>query len=243
MMATIHSIMQGKGGVGKSVIAALIAQYLIALGRKPLCIDTDPVNATFHGYKALNVHRLEILEGNEINPRRFDDLVDLVAGSHEDIIIDNGASTFVPLAHYLITNDIPAMFKDMHRKLVIHTVITGGQALRDTVSGFSQMAAQFPGDAVFMVWLNPFWGPIEHEGKGFEEMKACKQHRSQIEAILEIPAFRSDMAGRDLSDMLRARRTFDESLQDAALPIMVRQRLKIARDRLFQLCDTAGALS
>jgi CO dehydrogenase nickel-insertion accessory protein CooC1 len=52
-MAKIHMVLQGKGGVGKSFIAAMLAQYKARKGQIPLCIDTDPVNATFHGYKAL----------------------------------------------------------------------------------------------------------------------------------------------------------------------------------------------
>src|SRR4051795_6729771 len=98
-MAKIHMILQGKGGVGKSVIAALLAQYIAGNGKKPLCIDTDPVNATFHGYKELDVHRLQIMEGDEINPRHFDALVEMIAPTRDDAIIDNGASSFVPLSH------------------------------------------------------------------------------------------------------------------------------------------------
>ena len=48
-MAKIHMILQGKGGVGKSMIAATLAQWKRAHGEAPLCIDTDPVNATFAG--------------------------------------------------------------------------------------------------------------------------------------------------------------------------------------------------
>jgi CO dehydrogenase nickel-insertion accessory protein CooC1 len=49
-MAKIHMVLQGKGGVGKSMIAAtVIAQYKASKGQQPLCIDTDPVNATFEG--------------------------------------------------------------------------------------------------------------------------------------------------------------------------------------------------
>ncbi|MCZ2328968.1 nucleotide-binding protein [Bartonella sp. F02] len=54
-MAKVHMILQGKGGVGKSMIAAILAQYKASKKHMPLCIDTDPVNATFEGYKALNV--------------------------------------------------------------------------------------------------------------------------------------------------------------------------------------------
>jgi CO dehydrogenase nickel-insertion accessory protein CooC1 len=59
-MSKIHIILQGKGGVGKSLIAAVLAQYKTSKGQNPLCIDTDPVNATFNGFKALNVQRLQI---------------------------------------------------------------------------------------------------------------------------------------------------------------------------------------
>ena len=241
-MARMHMVLQGKGGVGKSFIAAVLAQYMAAKGHAPLCIDTDPVNATFHGYKALNVHRLEIMEGDEINPRHFDSLVDLVASSRHDAIIDNGASSFVPLSHYLITNQVPSLLQELGHELVIHTVITGGQALRDTVSGFAQMAAQFPNDAKFVVWLNPYWGAIEHEGKRFQDMKACKDYSVQVAAIIEIPALKKETYGHDLNEMLQARRTFEESLQLASLPIMARQRLKIVRDRLYQQLEDAVAL-
>ena len=88
-MAKIHMILQGKGGVGKSLIAALLAQYKMNTGQQPLCIDTDPVNATFHGFQGLNVKRLQIMENEEINPRNFDTLVELIAPATDDVIIDN----------------------------------------------------------------------------------------------------------------------------------------------------------
>ena len=57
-MSKVHMMLQGKGGVGKSFISALVAQYQKAKGQTPLCIDTDPVNGTFHGYEGLNVVKL-----------------------------------------------------------------------------------------------------------------------------------------------------------------------------------------
>ena len=148
-MAKIHMTLQGKGGVGKSLIAAALAQYKASKGQQPKCIDTDPVNSTLHGYKALNVHKLQILDGDEINPRNFDSLVEIIAPAEHDVIIDNGASSFVPLSHYLITNKIPDLLQSMGHQLVIHTVITGGQALLDTVAGFGQLAGQYPAEALF----------------------------------------------------------------------------------------------
>jgi hypothetical protein len=93
----------------------------------------------------------------------------------------------------------------------------------------------------FVVGLNPYWGEIEHEGKRFREMKACKDHIGRIAAILEIPALKQETYGQDLAEMLQARRTFEESLGLASLSIMTRQRLKIVRDRLFRQLETALA--
>lgn len=176
-MAKVHIILQGKGGVGKSVIAAIVAQYKKSKGQEPTCIDTDPVNSTFEGYKYLNVTRLNIMTDDEINTRNFDSLVELIATTENDVIIDNGASSFVPLSHYLISNEVPALLNEMGHEIVVHTVIAGSQSLLDTVNGFSQLADQFPKEALFVVWLNPYWGPIEHQGKSFEQMKAYTNNK------------------------------------------------------------------
>jgi hypothetical protein len=241
-MARIHMILQGKGGVGKSMIAATMAQYKTGKGQKPLCIDTDPVNATFEGYKALDVRRLNILDADEINTRNFDALIEMIASTENDVIIDNGASSFVPLSHYLISNQVPALLQEMGRELVVHTIITGGQALLDTVSGFAQLATQFPGECYFVVWLNPYWGPIEHQGKGFEQMKAYMANKGRVSALVQIPVLKEETYGRDFSEMLQARLTFDEALAMDSLTIMSRQRLKIVRNQLFGQLDNAAVL-
>jgi len=241
-MAKIHMVLQGKGGVGKSLIAAILAQYNVCKGKQPLCIDTDPVNATFHGFKALNVKRLQIMDGDEINPRHFDSLVELIAPSTVDVIIDNGASSFVPLSHYLISNQVPALLQEMGHELVVHTVITGSQALTDTVNGFAQLATQFPAESSFIVWLNPYWGAIEYEGKSFEQMKAYINNKSRVTAIIKMPTLKEETYGRDLADMLQEHLTFDEALANSALTIMTRQRLKIVKSALFAQLDNSAVL-
>jgi len=130
----------------------------------------------------------------------------------------------------------------MGHELVIHTVITGGQALLDTVSGFSQLASQFPAEALFVVWLNPYWGPVEHDGKGFEQMKAFTTNKARVSAIVQIPNLKKETYGRDLSEMLQERLTFDEALAMASLTIMTRQRLKIIKTQLFDQLNSATVL-
>lgn len=241
-MAKIHMVLQGKGGVGKSFIAAMIAQYKASKGQVPLCIDTDPVNATFYGYKGLNVHRLELMDGDEIKQRNFDELVELVANATDDVIIDNGAVSFVPMCQYLLGHNVAAMFKRFGHELVIHTIISGGQALADTVNGFAQLIRQFSEEGTFVVWLNPYWGPIEYGGHRFEQMKAYIANKDRISAVVQIPNLKLETFGRDLSDMLQERLTFDEALAMDSRTIMTRQRLKIMQREMFGLMDTAAVL-
>ncbi len=233
-MASIHLILQGKGGVGKSMIAAFIAQYKLGKGKLPLCLDTDPVNASFEAYKSLKVSRLSILQHEEIDPRRFDQLIEQIAKAKTDVIIDNGASSFVPLSAYVLSNHVPNLLRDMGHQLIVHTVVTGGQALLDTLTGMTQLIRQFPAEVPFVVWLNPYWGPIELEGKSFEQMKAYREHKDRILAIIPLPDLKKETFGRDLSDMLQAHLTFDEAIALPSLTIMARQRLSIIKKQLFE---------
>src|SRR5207245_11588286 len=72
----IHMSLQGKGGVGKSLVASILAQYLQSGNQKIECIDTDPVNRTLSQYKAVNASRLELLRNGNIDPRGFDALIE-----------------------------------------------------------------------------------------------------------------------------------------------------------------------
>ena len=238
----VHMTLQGKGGVGKSFICALLAQYKIAKGPPPLCVDTDAVNGTFHGFEAFNVVKLDILDGKEINRGKFDKLFELIVENDgNDTIVNSGASTFVPLWHYMTGNKVPELLAGMGRELVIHTVVTGGQALEETVAGFSQLAGQFPEQVPFVVWLNPYFGPIERERTGFEQFGEYIDLKDQVSAIVRMPQL-AELFRRDLSDMLQRRLTFDEALRMPSFTIITRQRLIMIKRNFFQLMDGAVVL-
>ena len=72
-MAVIHLIQQGKGGVGKSMIASFLYQALLHLGKEVTAFDTDPVNATLAGFKEFSVRRKEIIKDGNIDSIRIND--------------------------------------------------------------------------------------------------------------------------------------------------------------------------
>jgi hypothetical protein len=88
----------------------------------------------------------------------------------------------------VVSNEVPAVLSQGGHELVVHTVVTGGQALLDTLHGAAQLIKQLD-DARFVVWLNPFWGPIADDGKTFEQMKIYQDIKKRIEAIVNLPAF------------------------------------------------------
>jgi cellulose biosynthesis protein BcsQ len=239
----IHMVLQGKGGVGKSFVAALMAQFLQDKGRDPVCIDTDPVNATFAGYSAFGVHAIDLVEGRDINPRRFDSLVERIASAgaeSEHVIVDNGASSFLPLADYMLSYDVPGLLAEMGHELWLHSVITGGQGQDDTLEGLLELLENFAVPVV--VWLNPFCGRIEREGKRFTDMKVYQAHKGRMAAIVEIPEFNAKTTGHDLSELLKAKRPFRDAVADPSVLLMTRQRLKMAQRDLYERLEHAGVL-
>lgn len=239
----IHMVLQGKGGVGKSFVAALITQYLQDRGSKPVCIDTDPVNATFAGYSAFGVHTVDLLAGGrDIDPRRFDVVIETImsADDGQDVVIDNGASTFLPLADYMLSYDVPAVLKEAGHELTLHSVVTGGQAQDDTLQGLLSLLKNFT--LPVCVWLNPFCGRIEHDGRSFTEMQLYQRYQERIVGVVDIPEFPSRTTGVDLSELLKAKRPFREAVQDSKLQLMTRQRLRMAQRDLYNRVDLAGVL-
>ena len=75
------------------------------------------------------------------------------AESH--VIVDTGSSAFVPLLHYMLSNEVQAILSQGGHQLVVHTIVTGGQALLDTLHGAAQLVKQLDA-ARFVIWLNPF---------------------------------------------------------------------------------------
>lgn len=237
-MATVHLVMQGKGGVGKSLVAALIAQHRQERGRPLLCIDTDPVNETLSSYGALSdvTAQLDLMQDQRIDPEAFDRMIDMIAGHDGDVVIDTGASIFLSMSLYLVENEAVGTLQDLGHQVVVHTVITGGQALVDTVNGFEALVGQFPESVEIVVWLNEFFGVVEQDGKPFEEMAAYQRYRSRVHGMVTIRQG-SELFTRDLKTILETRQTFAEALDDPRHTLMSRIRLKKMRGNVFDQLD------
>ena len=144
-MATVHFIQQGKGGVGKSVIASFLYQVLRHRNKDVVAYDTDPVNATLLGYKEFKVVPIDIVRQGQVDARAFDELLEglysLPEGSHA--IVDNGASSFLALGNYIKDIGLIQLLEEQGHQVYFHSVVTGGQAIGDTISGLKVLADGF----------------------------------------------------------------------------------------------------
>jgi hypothetical protein len=243
--SAIHLSLQGKGGVGKSLVASILAQYFISHSLPVMCVDTDPVNRTLSQYRGLEVQPLKLLRDGGIDQRGFDALMESILTADRLFVVDNGASTFIPLWNYFLENNVPHLLKNAGKQLYIHTVITGGQALEDTLKGFGELAETTP-DRRIIVWLNEYFGRIEAEGRTFAEMAVYKENEGKVLGSIAIPRRNQDTFGRDIEEMIAQKFTFDQAIQSSGTSIMTKQRLKVVqRDLFVQLdaLDLAGSLA
>lgn len=235
----IHFILQGKGGVGKSLVSAILAQYLQGVGGTVHCVDTDPVNQTFSKYKGLAAQHIKIMEGSKIDERNFDKLMERLLSEDGFFVVDNGASSFVPLSNYLIENNALEMLAEAGRPVFIHCVVTGGQAIGDTVTGFLALAEQTKTKNI-VVWLNEYFGTIERDGKTFTDMKAYTDHADKVHGIVRIAKRNQDTFGKDIELMVAKNLTFKEALEGPEFAIMAKQRLKTVQRDIFNQLDEVG---
>ena len=160
---SIHIALQGKGGVGKSLISAILFQYLSSRGQDVRGIDVDPVNQTFSEYGGLTVECLNLLRDGSVDQRELDQLMERSLRESGTFVVDTGASTFIPLWHYILENHALDYLRQKAKRVFIHSVTTGGQSLNDTVSGFEQLA-ETTREKNIVVWLNEYFGPVLQEG-------------------------------------------------------------------------------
>jgi CobQ/CobB/MinD/ParA family nucleotide binding protein len=238
VMKKVHFILQKKGGVGKSVAALMLAQYLRSVNEPVEVIDTDPSNATLFSYKALNGQRIQLMEGNVLNEAKFDLMMNRVLEEDSSFVIDCGASSFIPLSNYMIENKVADMIADSGKQVVAHTVIVGESNLLDTLTSFAELAEQMPEEVQIIVWLNEFFGKIELDGTPFEEMGFYLDNQSRVHGIVRLPKRNPATFGADIEKMLTARLTFDEVRQSPDFFVMNKSRIfRVQQEIYHQLKD------
>src|SRR5271166_1175267 len=232
----VHLSLQGKGGVGKSLVASLLSQYFIAKECTVHAVDADPVNQTLAQYQALGVECLNLLKNGNVDQREFDTLMERILTETGTFVVDTGASTFIPLWHYLLENQALDYLRERGKRVFVHSVITGGQSLNDTLGGFEQLA-ETTREKNIVVWLNEYFGAVLPDGSEFKDLALCRKHAGKVHGTVAIVRRTTDTFGRDVEEMICNKMTFDEALNGSGFTIMAKQRLRVVQRDLFEQLD------
>ncbi|KQV90812.1 hypothetical protein ASD15_01700 [Massilia sp. Root351] len=238
MQNTVHFILQGKGGIGKTLVSTILAQWLAAKDETPLrCYDTDQENATFSRYKAMDVKHVPVMtDARTIDPKRFDALMIDILEEDGNCVIDNGANTFSPLVAYLIENDCFALLQESGRKVYIHTIVGGGDTLHDTAMGFLSTAKST--SVPLVLWENEHFGQlVSASGKSFIESQTYADNAARVVGRVVLTQRNADTFGADIKKMNTARLTADEVKASDKFNVMEKQRIKVVFRDLFEQLD------
>jgi hypothetical protein len=229
-MKEFHCILQTKGGIGKSVAAAWLAQYFLNQGRAVVAIECDQSNRTLSRYERLQTERLDLLDKDQqIDRRRFDALMErLVEDADPTIIMDNGQASFVPLTRYLVECDALSLLKEAGRQSYVHCVVTGGQLGPSTLSGLEQILGALADSAQIVIWRNAYFGPIDEEAY----QKIVEASGAKLPEPVHLERWSKPFED-DVQEMLQRYLTFEEAVQSPDLGLMTRQRLAMVQRRIF----------
>jgi hypothetical protein len=238
MHNTVHFILQGKGGIGKTLVSTILAQWMAGQDEQPLrCFDTDQENPTFSRYKAMNVRHVPVMtDTRTIDPKRFDALMIDLLEEEGNCVIDNGANTFSPLMAYLLENDCFAMLRDAGRKVYIHVIVGGGDTLHDTATGFTTTAKAT--DVPLVLWENQHFGLLQSaSGKQFTDSQTYSDYASRVVGRVVLSQRNADTFGADIKKMNIARLTMEEVRASDKFNVMEKQRIKVVFRDLFEQLD------
>jgi hypothetical protein len=237
MKNSVHFVLQGKGGIGKTLVSSFLAQYIDDKFPGTLeCYDTDQENATFADYKAFNVKLVDVMNSDRtINRKMFDTMLLDIFKSEKNIVIDNGANTFSPLMSYLMENSFIDMMLESGKRVYIHTIIGGGDNLKDTTAGFVSLAKQT--NCPMVIWLNEnaSWGTTEN----FIESEIFSDNSANVRGVVLLQGRNSDTFGDDIKRMNKARMTLKEiTAAEGKFNILEISRLSTVVRDVFKKLDT-----
>lgn len=232
-----HLVTQKKGGVGKSVTAGWVTEYLKQKHGTVLAFDTDPSNQTFARFKALQVRSVEILEKDEIQAGLFDPMIETAIQETGPALVDTGSSSFYSLWNYIIKNDLFSFLSEQGRPVVIHIPLAPKPDLEDTLEGFDHICRHAPSRSV-VVWINERENAISLGGKSFFDLDVAAKNEDKLLGVVVNSKQQYELHRLAVGTMLTNHWTFAEACSQ--LDTLARLRLRQVQKEIFEQLEQLG---
>ncbi|HYN77462.1 MAG TPA: mobilization protein [Lamprocystis sp. (in: g-proteobacteria)] len=226
-MSKIHFVGGEKGGVGKSVLARLLAQYHIDHQLPFSAFDTDRSHGALLRFYAAYSQPI-ILDDFESADR----LMDAALGSNQDILVDLAAQTSLPLHRWIEQNDLLSLATEEQIPVIFWHVLDDGA---DGIALLNTLFDRYEGDAAYVV--------VKNFGRGkdfsaFESSTARARAHGLGAAVIDLPDLNAGtMRKIDHHGTSLWAAAFNKEI---GLGLMDRQRAKVWLRRVYQQLDQIG---
>lgn len=228
---SVHITFQGQGGVGKTLIAWILAQYLAASPKNVAMFDLNPVCPTFFRYKGLGPVLVQSIQnGGLANGDALDNLIEQkILTTDKPVVIDTGPGSYLAFANYLHESNVLGLLEAQGKHVVLHVPITA-----DTIDAshfgprwLLELLASDKPRAI--LWANKFYGPI----RNMEDCLLIREHAHKLLGVMHLGKLPSELLA-----VTHALSTIAESLvMPSSVPEEGKQRLATQRDELFSALD------
>lgn len=228
-MTTIHLIGGEKGGVGKSLVARLLAQYLIDREQPFLGFDSDRSHGALLRFYADYTSPVRISD--------FPSLDQVIEAAVEvpgrRILVDLAAQTHLPLVEWMEDSDVLALAKELNLTLRYWHVMDNG---RDSVDLLGKLFDRFDDALDYTLILNQLRGDDFGLFEASAEATRAEELGARIARLpkLHAPAM-AHIDARSIS-FWAAVNTRDKT--QGALGLLERQRVKLWLARAYAALDT-----
>jgi ABC-type dipeptide/oligopeptide/nickel transport system ATPase subunit len=234
----VHIVTQKKGGVGKSTVARILAEYLKQVHGQCHCFDTDPSQPTFQRVGGLNVKRVQLLTNDEIDPMLINPMLETIIGENGPFVIDTGSSSYHSLWSYIMGAELFELLGAKDRPVVIHVPLAPKPDLEDTLIGFDEIAQHSPARSV-VVWLNQRETPIEIPGgQDFTDLEVAVRNADKLLALIVASRQKHRWNRQYVGEMIEKRQTFQEAIEGQST--ITRSYLQRVREEIFTQLQEAG---
>ncbi len=223
-MSKIHFIGGEKGGVGKSVLARLLAQYHIDRGLPFTAFDSDRSHGAllrFYGDYSQAVNLDDFASADQV--------MEAALAADRDILVDLAAQTAQPLQRWIEQNDLLSLAAAEQIPVLFWHVLDDGA---DGIALLDALLDRYGGGAGYVV--------VKNHGRG-RDFSGYEASRAQARA-LELGALGLDLPELNAATMRKidhAGTSLWAAAQSgkAGLGLMDRQRVKVWSSRAYAQFD------
>ena len=230
IMSSLNFIGGEKGGVGKSVVARVLAQYFIDQGRTFTGYDTDRSHATFSRFYSDFASRVVVdnYEGLDQVVASFDGVA---AGEMPSVIVDLAAQTTAPLADWVRDSELFPLMADLGVAVNYWHVADAG---RDSVDLLGDILGRFGPGPRYVVVKNLGRGSDFSGLEQSEEMAQALEYGARIVTLEQLQEATMRKIDRQNASFWAALN--NPSVVDA-LGLLERQRLRSWLNRTYASFD------